>query len=177
MCFAARSTGDPLSLVPVMRETMRSIDPALPLMDIRTQSSQINRALEHERLFAGLSSLFGLVALLLVAVGLYGTLAYSVAQRTGELGIRVALGATRWRLLWMVIRESLVLAGCGLAVGLPAAFALGGLAASRLFGVEVHDSLTIAITGGTLLATAAVAGFVPAHRASRIDPLLAIRHE
>ncbi len=177
MCFAVRSTGDPLSLVPVIRETMQSIDPALPLMDIRTQSSQINRALEHERMFAGLSSLFGMLALLLVAVGLYGTLAYAVVRRTGEIGIRVALGATRLRVLWMVLRESLVLAGCGLVTGLPAALALGGLAASRLFGVEVHDTLTITVTGGTLLATAAVAGFVPAHRASRIDPLLAIRHE
>jgi ABC-type antimicrobial peptide transport system permease subunit len=160
-----------------MRETMRSIDPALPLMDIRTQCSQINRALEHERMFAGLSSLFGLVALLLVAVGLYGTLAYAVTQRTGEIGIRVALGATRLRLLWMVLRESLVLSGCGLFIGLPAALFLGGLAASRLFGVEAHDSLTVMMTVGTVLATAVVAGFVPAQRASRIDPLLAIRHE
>ncbi|MFB3902011.1 MAG: ADOP family duplicated permease [Acidobacteriota bacterium] len=177
MCFAVRSTGDPLSLVPVIRETMRSIDPALPMMDIRTQSSQINRALEHERVFAGLSSLFGILALLLVALGLYGTLAYAVARRTVEIGIRIALGATRLRVLWMVLRESLVLAGCGVLAGLPAALALGGLTASRLFGVGLHDTLTIAVTVGTLLATAAVAGFVPAHRACHIDPLLAIRHE
>ncbi len=177
MCFGIRTAGDPLSMAAVVRETMRSVEPALPLIDIRTQGAQIDRALEHERLFAGLSSLFGLLALLLVAVGLYGTLAYAVAQRTGEIGIRVALGATRLRVVWMVLRESLWLAGCGLIIGLPAALITGRLASYRLFGVSAHDGVTIALTATILFATAAVAGFVPAHRASRINPLLAIRQE
>jgi len=110
-------------------------------------------------------------------VGLYGTLAYAVGQRTGEIGIRVALGATRLRVVWMVLRESLWLAGCSLIVGLPAALFTGRLASSRLFGVSAHDGLTIALTATILFATAAVAGFVPARRASRIDPMLAIRQE
>jgi predicted permease len=177
MCFAVRTAGDPLSLVGGIRETIRRIDPALPVIDIRTQKEQIVRILEHERMFAGLSSLFGLLALLLVGVGLYGTLGYAVVQRTSEIGIRAALGATRQGILWMVLRESLLLAGCGLIVGLPAALLLARLLASRFFRVEAHDFVTILVTVTVLLVTAAIAGFAPANRASRIDPLLAMRHD
>ncbi len=128
-------------------------------------------------MFAGLSSLFGLLALALVAVGVYGTLAYAVARRTSEIGVRMAMGASPLKVLWMVLRESLLLAACGLALGLPAALFLARVIASRLFGVTAHDSWSLAATGMILLAVAAVAGFVPANRASRIDPLRALRYE
>jgi macrolide transport system ATP-binding/permease protein len=177
MCFAIRTAGDPLAILPGVQETIREIDRALPLIDIRTQSDQIARALEQERMFAGLSSLFGGLALLLVAVGLYGTLGYSVLQRTGEIGIRVALGATPMRVLSMVMRESLLLAGCGLAVGLPVALGLANLVTSRLYGVAAHDGMTVLSTAMVVFLTAALAGFCPASRASRIDPLRAIRHD
>ncbi len=177
MCFGVRTTGDPLSMIPAVRETMKNLAPALPVIDVRTQTDQINRALEQERLFAGLSSLFGVLALLLVSVGVYGTLAYAVTRRTVEIGIRMALGASRARVLWMVLRESVLLAGCGLAIGLPAALGLARLVAGRLFGVAAHDGWIIAATTVVLLATAILAGFLPANRAARIDPLRALRCE
>jgi len=126
-------------------------------------------------MFAGLSSLFGLLGLLLVSVGVYGTLAYGVTQRTAEIGVRMALGASRWRVRWMVLRESLLLAGSGLAIGLPAALALSRLVASRLFGVTPHDGWSIAATAAVLATSAILAGLLPANQASRIDPLRALR--
>jgi ABC-type antimicrobial peptide transport system permease subunit len=177
MCFGVRTAGDPLSLAFAVRQTINKIDPRLPVIDIRTQTDQIDRTLAHERMFAGLSSLFGLLALVLVAVGIYGTLAHAVVQRTGEIGMRMALGASRLRVLWLVLRESLLLAICGLAIGLPAALALARVIASRLFGVTAHDSWSIAASCLILLAVSALAGFVPANRASRIDPLRALRYE
>jgi ABC-type antimicrobial peptide transport system permease subunit len=160
-----------------VREAIRAIDPNLPLIDIKTQSDQIDEALSQERMFAHLSSLFGLLALLLVSVGLYGTLAYAVTRRTGEIGIRMALGARRSQVLWMVLRESLLVAGIGLAVGLPAALALTRLVASLLFGVKTYDGVTIVVTVVILSAVAAVAGFLPANRAARIDPMRALHYE
>jgi len=175
MCVAVRTAGDPLLHVAAVHATMRSLDPTLPVIDIRTESDEIDRALKQERMFAGLSSLFGLLGLLLVSVGVYGTLAYGVTQRTAEIGVRMALGASRWRVRWMVLRESLLLAGSGLAIGLPAALALSRLVASRLFGVTPHDGWSIAATAAVLATSAILAGLLPANQASRIDPLRALR--
>ncbi len=177
MCFGVRTAGDPSLMIPAVRETMSNLFPALPVIDIRTQTDQINRAVEQERMFAGLTSLFGGLALLLVSVGLYGNLAYAVTRRTSEIGIRMALGASRARVLWMVLRESVLLAGCGLAIGLPAALGLARLVAGRLFGVAPHDGWSMAATTAVLLITAILAGFLPANRASLIDPLRALRCE
>jgi ABC-type antimicrobial peptide transport system permease subunit len=128
-------------------------------------------------MLAHISSFFGALALLLVAIGVYGTLSYAVTQRTGEIGIRMALGARRVEVVWMILRESLVVAGFGLAAGLPVALALSRLAASSLFGVGTYDGVTMVATVAILSAIAAISGFLPANRASRIDPIRALRHD
>jgi len=177
MCFEVRTAGDPYGMVEAVREAVRAADPQLPMINIRTQADQLDEALTQERMFAFMSSLFGFLALLLVSIGLYGTLAYSVMRRTSEIGIRMALGANRLQVLWMVLRESLLLAGIGLAVGLPAALALSRLIASLLFGVETYDSVTLVATVLILTTVCAAAAFLPANRASRIDPIQALRYE
>jgi ABC-type antimicrobial peptide transport system permease subunit len=123
------------------------------------------------------STLFGALALLLVAVGIYGTISYTVTQRTGEIGIRMALGAGRASVVWMIMRGSIVMVACGLAAGLPVALVLARLVSSTLYGVKAYDVLTIAATALILWSVAAVSGFVPANRASRIAPMHALRHE
>jgi predicted permease len=177
MCFVVRTVGDPLAMSASVREAVREIDPNLPLFNLKTQSRQIEEALGQDRMLAHISSFFGTLALLLVAVGLYGTLSYTVTQRTGEIGIRMALGARRAEVVWMILREALVIAILGLAVGLPVALAMARLVASSLFGIQTYDAATIAATVFILSAIAAVAGFLPANRASRIDPIRALRHE
>ncbi len=177
MCFEVRTAADPTAMVSSVREAMRNIDPNLPLIGCKTQSEQIDEALTHERMFAQVSSFFGLLALLLVSVGLYGALAYAVTRRTREIGIRMAMGARRVQVLWMILQQSLVVAAIGLAVGLPAAFALVRFVASLLFGIKTYDSVTIVATIVIVSAVAAVAGILPALRASRIDPIRALHYE
>jgi predicted lysophospholipase L1 biosynthesis ABC-type transport system permease subunit len=177
MCFEVRTAGDPLAAIAALRAAVRGVDPNLPLIGVKTQEQQIGDALRQERMFAKITSFFGLLALVLVAVGLYGTLAYGVARRTSEIGIRMALGAGRLAVLWMVLRESLVVVACGIAVGLPAAFALTRLVASMLFGVREFDAATIAATVLILAAAGVAAGLLPATRAARIDPIRALRYE
>jgi len=177
LCYAIRTAGDPLALAAPVREAIRRIDPNLPLFNLKTQSRQIDEALANERMVAHISAFFGILALLLVAVGLYGTLSYAVSRRTAEIGIRMALGAPGSAVLWTILRESLVIAACGLAAGLPAALLLARLVASSLFGVGTYDAATIAAVALLLTAIAVLAGLLPASRASRIDPIQALRHE
>jgi predicted permease len=177
LCFAVRTASDPLGMVAPVRDAIRRIDSNLPLFNVKTQRQQIDEGLGTERMLAQISSCFGVLALLLVAVGVYGTLSYSVERRTAEIGICTALGAPRARVVWTFLRESLVIAGIGLAVGLPVALASARLVASSLFGVTVHDGPTIASTLIVPAAVAAFAGFLPANRASRIDPMRALRQE
>jgi len=177
LCYAVRTAGDPLVLSASVRSAIREIDPNLPMFNVKTQSRQIEEALAQERMLAQLASFFGVLALLLVAVAIYGTLSYAVAQRTGEIGIRMALGARRAEVVWMILQESLVVAGFGLAAGLPVALALSRLAASSLFGVDTYDGVTMVATAVLLSAIATVSGFLPASRASRINPIRALRHE
>lgn len=177
MCFGVRTTADPLSVVSAVREAMKNVAPGLPMIDLRTQRDQIGRALEQERMLAWLSSLFGGLALLLVSVGVYGTQAYSVSRRTREIGVRIALGASRASVTWMVTRESVVLACSGLAIGLPAALGSARLVTSRFFGVAAHDGWILATTTLVLIAACVMAGLLPASRASRIDPIHALRCE
>jgi len=177
MSFEVRTAGDPLSITAALRDIMRHVDPNLPLIGIQTQEQLIDEALGQEHMFARISSFFGLLALLLVTVGVYGTLAYAVTRRTGEIGIRIALGAGRPQVLWMVLRESLLVVACGLAAGIPAALLLSRYIASMLFGVKAYDAASMAATILILAAAGALAGFIPARRSSRISPIRALRYE
>jgi len=177
MCYAIRSTGAPGAFTAAVRQVVREVDANLPLFDIRTQRQQIDEALGREKMLARLSSFFGGLALILVAVGVYGTLSYGVTQRRAEIGIRVALGARRSGVIWMILRESLLMAAVGLTAGLPFALALSRVAASSFFGVGSYDAATLAAALGILFVVVAASGFVPANRASRINPVRALRHE
>ena len=177
MCFVVRSAAPPASLVTAVTNAIREIDPALPIFNVRTQRQQIEEALGMERTLASVSSFFGALALLLVTIGVYGTLSYAVTRRTGEIGIRMALGARRGSVVWMILRESLGATAFGLAAGLLAALALSRFAENALFGIDSHDGVTIAGTVLVLSAIAAISGFLPANRAARIDPIRALRHE
>jgi ABC-type antimicrobial peptide transport system permease subunit len=176
MCFVVRSAASPAALVTAVTDAVHDVDPALPIYNVRTQRQQIEEAMGTERALAGMSSFFGVLALLLVAIGVYGTLAYSVTRRTGEIGIRMALGARRGAVVWMILRESLGASAFGLCVGLAAALALSGYAESLLFGVGARDGVTMAATVGILSAIAAVSALLPASRAARVDPIRALRH-
>ena len=128
----------------LVRDTIRKLDSNLPIYELRTIETQIDRSLSSERAVASLSSLFGLLATLLAVVGLYGVMAYTVARRTREIGIRMALGALQGNVLWLVMREVLVLIGAGIALGLPAAIGLSHLVQSQLFGIQPYDPVTLA---------------------------------
>lgn len=147
------------------------------MSDVTTLSAQVDGSVVSERLVAQLSSFFGLLALCLTCIGIYGVMTYAVTRRTNEIGLRMALGAARPRVLWLVMRESLVLVALGTALGLPISLALNRLASSALFGLGRIDWASIAVTPAVLLVVAAVAGFLPARRASNVDPMIALRHE
>ena len=175
--FEVRTAGSPQLLMPTVRDAIRAIDPALPIFGVVTQQDQIAASLRQERLFARLAAMLGTIAVLLVAIGVYGLLAYGVARRTPEIGLRMALGAARWGVQWMILRESLVLAALGLLAGLPIALAGTKLLSALLFGLQPRDPLTLAGAAALMLALAILAGYLPARRASRVDPLIALRAE
>jgi len=156
---------------------VRSLDPNLPVFNVKTFAEQINESVSRERLVALLSSFFGLFALLLACLGLYGVMAYAVAGRTREIGVRMALGARAGNVLWLVLRETLLLALIGIALGLPAALISTRLTKELLFGLSPNDPLTIALATLVMIAIAALAGYLPARRAAQVDPLIALRHE
>jgi ABC-type antimicrobial peptide transport system permease subunit len=158
-----------------LRRELRNVDPNLPVLKIDTVDEQLNDVLVQERLVASLSAFFGALAVLLACVGLNGVISFTVARRTSEMGIRLALGATRGQVLWAVLKESLVLVAAGLVTGVPAALALTRLVASRLFGVGPTDVATIAGAVAVIVALSAVAGLLPAQRAACVDPMLALR--
>ncbi len=178
MTFMVRSgeAGLPGLASAVRREALAQ-DKDVPVVDMKTETRVLSQVLFLDRTFAALSSAFGFLALLLACIGLYGTMAYAVSRRTSEIGIRMALGADRSLILGMVLRETAIIVWAGIAVGLPAAWAATGLLKSRLFGLSPHDpwSMVLAIT--TTLAVTAIAGYVPARRASRVDPMIALRYE
>jgi ABC-type antimicrobial peptide transport system permease subunit len=171
-----RATGSLSQAASAIRKELQSILPAAPL-EIRTLTGQVERTLVQERLMASLAGGFGALGLLLACVGLYGLLAYSVARRTKEIGIRMALGAQQSGVLWMVCRNALRLVGLGIALGLPAAWAASRWVKSMLFGVTATDPGTI--TGAALLLGTAglVAAYFPARRAAQVEPMTALRHE
>jgi predicted permease len=175
--FELRAAGDPLALVGTVRQIVHQASPAVPVSDVTTQSRAIEQTISQERTFAGLCGCFAVLALLIACIGLYGSVAYSVARRTGEIGIRMALGAESRRIVWMVLREVVTLAAVGLGIGLAAAYSLTRFVASYLFGMKPHDPLALSVSVLVLAAAAILAGYAPARRASRIDPMAALRHE
>jgi predicted permease len=175
--FAVSFSGDAGSVVPHIRSAIREVNDRIPIDYAWTLSDQVDRSLVQEKLVARLSSFFGLLALLLACVGLYGILSYAVARRTNEIGIRMALGATRAAVSWLVLRDAMVLVIAGIAAGLLAAIAGAQAVTSLLYGVEATDAATIGAATLLLLAVAAIAGSLPARRATRVDPLVALRDE
>jgi predicted permease len=180
MTFEVRTTGDPKAFVGAIRQAVREIDPNLPLNNIKTQIEQADETLSMERLFAKLMSLFGLLAQQLASIGLYGVLAYSVSRRTHEIGIRMALGANRGRMLTMILRQGMTLTLIGVALGLVGAYVLTKYLESlntMLFGVQPRDPLTFVATAVLLTVVALIACFIPARRATKVDPMVALRYE
>jgi putative ABC transport system permease protein len=179
--FEVRTNGEPLALAPSIRAAMQEVDSNLPLSYMRTQNQQADQTLAMERMFAKLLTLFGVIAQLLAAVGLYGVMAYAVSQRTQEIGIRMALGADRRKVLVMVVRQGMILTVVGIAIGLGGAYVLmkylDSLATMLLFGVKAHDPWTFAFIAVLLALVALIACLVPARRATKVDPLSALRYE
>jgi predicted permease len=174
--FELRYSGG-ANLVDEVRREVAMVDRNLPIFRIKTLRTQAEQSLLRERLLAVLSSFFGALALLLACVGLYGLMACAVARRTGEIGIRMALGARRDQIMWLVLGETLCLALVGIASGVPLALWTAQYAKSLLFGIGTADSLTMAVSIAALIGIAALAGYLPARRAVRVDPMMALRYE
>jgi predicted permease len=172
-----RTFGDPGQLITQIRLAVRSVDPNLPIGGITTLSEQVRSNLAQQRLIARLTTIFGVLALGLAYLGLYGVMSYTVARRTSELGIRLALGSTRSNVLWVVLRESLVVTGAGILVGICLALAGSRVVRSMLFGLSPHDPLTLAVAATLLLLVSATSGLMPAWRAAHVDPIEALRVE
>ncbi|MEM7353509.1 MAG: ABC transporter permease [Acidobacteriota bacterium] len=177
MTFEVRTQMEPQALMPTVRAAVREIDPKLPLMDVSTQAQQVENRLRQERYFALSYALFGGVATLLAALGLFGLASYSVATRTQEIGIRMALGARRGDVVGMVLKELLLLVGLGVLFGVVGTLAAGQLVRSLLFGVASTDVAPLAVSTVLLLLASAAAGYLPALRASRVDPMVALQDE
>jgi putative ABC transport system permease protein len=177
MTFEVRAESDPRNLIPDIRRVVSEIDSNVPLFDVKTIKDQIDESLIQQRLTASLSSFFGLLALLLACVGLFGVTSYEVARSTNEIGIRMALGATPGKVLWAVMRRSLILVLIGMAIGLSSAFFLTPLVSKLLFGLKASNPFTFATAAAIMAAAAIIASYIPARRASHIDPIIAIRYE
>jgi predicted permease len=175
--FVLRTSGDPGGVTSAAREAMRELDPNLPLSTIRTQEAQIAQSLSRERLMARLASALGGITLILSSIGLYGLLAYTVARRTPELGVRMALGATPGTVRWMVMRHALMLVAIGLGLGLLAAAWGTRVLSTLLFGLAPIDPPSFVATGALLAVVGTAAAYLPARRASRVDPIIALRTE
>jgi ABC-type antimicrobial peptide transport system permease subunit len=172
-----RIAGNPPPVIAAMRREIQSIDQDISVYDVRTINEVIDRLLQPDRMFAVLASVFGLLALLLTSIGIYGVVAYQITRRTGEVGIRLALGAQRRDVLWMFMRETLLVLAVGAAIGLPAAVAASYALRSLLFGLQPSDPLTIIWAMMTLVGAGSLAGFLPAWRATKVDPMVALRYE
>ena len=175
--FVVRFSGPASSIVPQVRQTIREVNGNLPIDDVVSLEDHIGRSLVQQKLVARIASFFGLLALLLACIGLYGVMSYGVARRTNEIGIRMALGARGRSVLWLVLREALLLVAIGLVVGVLASLALTRTAASLLYELKPNDPLTITLAALLLATVAALAGYLPARRAARVDPMIALREE
>jgi predicted permease len=175
--IAVRTAGLPTGVTSSVREAVRQVDPNLPMMDVSTQIEQVERRFAQEKVFAQAYTLFGGLALLLAAIGLFGLMSYSVSRRTNEIGIRMALGAQRQDVLRLVMRESMILVAAGIVVGVAIAAGASRLVTTLLFGLAGTDSVTIAGAIAVMIVVSALAGFLPARRASRVDPMIALRYD
>jgi predicted permease len=172
-----QATQDPVSTLRTVEQVVRELDPAMPIYDLRTLDDQVARSLSTDRLITNLTAVFGGLATLLAMIGLYGVLAYVVTRRTREIGIRIALGALTRTISWMIVREVLVVVGLGVALALPAIWALTRLVESQLYGVEPMDPVAIIGAMALLAVAAIIAAFLPARRAAHVDPVVALRAE
>ena len=177
MNLVLRTRANPTGVIAALRQKAQSVDKDLPLSGIETPAADLDEYLGDHRSLATLLSFFGALAVVLASIGLYGTMSYAVGRRTRELGIRMALGARRSDMLWMVVRETLSLVALGIAIGIPLAAASKRLIASMLFGVNTTDPTTISVAVLVMLASASLAGYLPARRATKADPLAALRYE
>jgi predicted permease len=175
--FVVRISGSPEPVIRQVRQAIQDVNQNLPIDEVLTLSDQIGRSLVQQKLVARLAGFFGLLALLLSCVGLYGVLSYAVARRTNEIGIRLALGAQRKGVLWMVMRESLALTSGGIVIGMIGAFAATRTVSSLLFGLTPTDPLTLVAATFLLISVATLAGYLPARRATQVDPMAALRSE
>jgi predicted permease len=175
--FYVRTHNASASAYSLVRNEVKQLDSSMPVYALKTLESQLDETLLTDRLIALLSAGFGMLATTLASIGLYGVMAFAVARRRKELGIRLALGAQPWFVIWLVMREVLLLLSIGLALGLPAGLGLGRYVSSQLYGIKENDPGVALTTIVVLAIVSAAAGMIPAHRASRIDPILALRHE
>jgi ABC-type antimicrobial peptide transport system permease subunit len=172
-----RSAAMPAAMIGAIRDVVRTLDPNLPLFDARTVEEHMRTAVFAQRMAANLLGVMGILAVVLAAVGLYGVIAYAVSQRTQEMGIRLALGASPRDLLRMVLRQGLLVTSFGMAIGLVVAFAATGFMRSLLPGIQPRDPLTFVAVPLALLVIAIVAAVIPARRAGAVDPVVALRYE
>jgi predicted permease len=172
-----RAAGDPLTLAGSARGVVQGLDPALAIVELDSMANQIGESLWQERLFARLTSVFSALALTLACIGLYGTISYGVGRRRPEIAVRMALGARYGQVLWMVLRQALVLAVAGVAVGVPLSLWTGRYFSSLLFGLSPRDPVMLTITAAILVAIASLAGYLPARRAALLNPALALKQD
>ena len=177
MHFEVRTAGDPVQRVDAVRRVARDMDPRLALYDVRSQTEQINQSLFQQRLFARLTSFFAALAALIACVGIYGVMAFAIARRTREIGIRAALGASRAEISGMILRETGAMVAVGTAIGVVVALGTSRLISSFLYGLKPSDPVSIAVAVLLMAAAAGFAGFLPARRAAKVDPMVALRHE
>jgi putative ABC transport system permease protein len=177
MSFAVRTAGDPTGALPAVRAAIHGIDQDVPIANVATMDANIATSMGQRRFAMMLLGLFAVMAVVLASIGIYGVMSYSVTQRSHEIGIRMALGAARQNVLTMVMRQGLVLVGAGVGIGVLGAFGLTRLIASQLFGVRPTDPTTFILVALTLVGVAALATFIPAMRATRVDPVVALREE
>jgi predicted permease len=175
--FEVRYSGDLDAVAPAVRQRIHEVDPHLPISNVTTLDEQVGRSIGNQRLVAQLSTFFGLLAVFLSCIGIYGVMSYVVTGRTNEIGIRMALGAGRFNMLWMIMRETLILVTSGVVIGVAVALAADRLVSSMLFGIKPADPVTLVSATVALLIVAAIAGYLPARRASLVDPMVALRYE